>query len=416
MHIVFVTSLVPVAEPRSGYDIANRVIVDALRALGHRVSVLGFLQPGNTPAEAAHTRVLRELEVTNARVGRGRKLAWLSRALLRGEPVSVTKMHAVSQKDVAAALAAFGPYDLLFLNSVQLPGAFLDLFTARPYLFVAHNVEARSARDNASTASSPLRALLFRREARLLAALESRLCRDAGFVFTLADADRPVLGVDSETRSATLPLVTAIEPPPAPSPRQPRYDVGLIGSWSWAANRAGLDWFLTEIAPRLPADFSIAIAGDLEDRPASIPANVQFLGRVPDAREFVRSARVIPLISRLGTGVQLKTIETFEMGLPSVATANALRGLTTRPDNCTVSDDPAAFAAALVHTVTQARDNSIDDRDGRAFHQRQLDGLLAALRTGIERVAARAERSEKPKEEPREDHAESAPPDMLNKE
>ena len=104
---------------------------------------------------------------------------------------------------------------------------------------------------------------------------------------------------------------------------------------------------------------------------------------MPDAREFVRSVRVIPLISQTGTGVQLKTIETFEMGLPSVATQNALRGIAAWPDNCVPAEDPAAFAKALEKLVARARAGENLDLDGRAFHDRQTTALSAALEHGL---------------------------------
>lgn len=383
MHIVFATSLVPVASPSSGYDIANRVIVDALRLMGHRVSVVGFLQPGNEPATPDQTVVLGELEVTNARVGALRKLGWITSAYLRGEPVSVAKMHAASAADVAAALESFGPVDAFMLNSVQLPGAFLDLFSAVPNLYVAHNVEGASAAANAAEVTNLIGRHLFAREARLLSVVETALCERAVFVFTLAEADREALGVASEARSCALPLVTSVEPPSAPGERQPAYDIGLIGSWTWSANRAGLDWFLQQIVPRLPKDVRIAIAGGMDQRPAALPENVEILGRVADARAFVRSARVIPLISRSGTGVQLKTIETFEMGLPSVATSSALRGIAERPANCAVADGAEDFASRLADFVTRARAGEDLDVDGRAFHRGQLNRLQQALGTGL---------------------------------
>ncbi len=79
MHLVFISSLVPAAAPASGYDIANRVIADAARRLGHKVSVLGFLQPGHQPAHPEETRLLGTLEVTNARVGKLQKALWPAR-------------------------------------------------------------------------------------------------------------------------------------------------------------------------------------------------------------------------------------------------------------------------------------------------------------------------------------------------
>ncbi|TIT85114.1 MAG: glycosyltransferase family 4 protein, partial [Mesorhizobium sp.] len=109
----------------------------------------------------------------------------------------------------------------------------------------------------------------------------------------------------------------------------------------------------------------------------------EFVGRVPDAQAFVRAAAVIPLISTAGSGVQLKTIETFELGLPSVATSRSLRGIGHRPDNCVVTDDPIAFAAALEAAAANAR-----DVDGSAFHRRQVKALDAAIKLGLDKLGS----------------------------
>ncbi|RVB28668.1 glycosyl transferase, partial [Mesorhizobium sp. M7A.F.Ca.CA.001.16.1.1] len=97
---------------------------------------------------------------------------------------------------------------------------------------------------------------------------------------------------------------------------------------------------------------------------------------------FVRGAAVIPLISTAGSGVQLKTIETFELGLPSVATSRSLRGIDHRPSNCVVTDDPVAFARAL-----EAAAADIRDVDGSAFRGSQVKALDAAIRLGLEKLA-----------------------------
>jgi hypothetical protein len=387
MHFVFISSLVPVAAPASGYDIANRVIADAIRMLGHQVSVIGFLQPGQEPAPEGRTRLLGELEVTNARVGKWQKAMWLKDAFVHGEPVSVAKMHAVPPDDVRAALSELQPFDGLILNSVQLPGAFHDIFSAYPHAFVAHNAEARTAASNAMSAGTSVARMLYGRDARLLGHLESKLCAGARHVFTLSDTDRSDLKLGESSHATTLPLVTSVMPPLAPE-EQPDgdaaiHDAGLIGSWGWAANRAGLDWFLRRVVPLLPDDFMIAVAGGVGDTPPDVPGNVRFLGRVPDARAFVRSCRVVPLVSRTGTGVQLKSIETFELGLPAVATGNALRGIAVIPENCLRADDPEGFAAALRTQVARARAGDDLRLDGGTFHARQLDGLKAGLERGL---------------------------------
>lgn len=210
-------------------------------------------------------------------------------AFIHGEPVSVAKMHAVTPADVRTALGDLAPIDGLILNSVQLPGAFLDVFARSPSVFVAHNVEARSAADNAQNTANWVTRFLFNRDSRLLAKLEHNLCAASRHVFTLAEADRAALGVAGDDRSTALPLVTSVTPPQAPAARTLLYDAGMIGFWTWAANRAGIDWFLDETVPRLPSNFRIAIAGGIGADVPQAPENVSFLGRVPDARAFVRS-------------------------------------------------------------------------------------------------------------------------------
>lgn len=378
MNLLFATSIVPDGAAASGYEIANAAIIDALRRAGASVTVIGCTWPGKQPIDPDNTIVLGSVDVRTQGTSPGRKLAWMARALASGLTFSSAKLRVVSEQVVRDAVHKAGPFDAYVLNSVQFAGAFEQALGNRPAIFVAHNVEQNSALENAEAASSPLQRLLFRREARLLQALEARLCSRARFVFTLAEEDRAALGVASDARSVALPLVTTASAP-AKTPRTIDCDAALIGTWTWQPNRIGLDWFLHHVVPYLPGDFRVRIAGSAPADLSSPHPGVQFVGRVPDAQAFVRGAAVIPLISTAGSGVQLKTIETFELGLPSVATSRSLRGIAYRPLNCVVTDDPKAFAAALVEAA--ARPGA--DVDGSAFHARQIKALDAAVAKGL---------------------------------
>ncbi|TGR08271.1 glycosyltransferase [Mesorhizobium sp. M4B.F.Ca.ET.190.01.1.1] len=383
MHLLFATSIVPDGALASGYEIANAAIIDALRRAGVRVTVVGFNWPGKPAADPDNTIVLGAVDVRTESAAPLQKLAWVAKAMLSGLTFASVKLRVVSDAEVRAAIGRAGPVDGYVLNSVQFAGAFETLFGDRPSIFVAHNVEHRSAEENAASARSLLQRFLFRREARLLKVMEERLCRQARFVFTLAEEDRAALGVASADRSAVLPLVTrTLAPAPAGS-RRIDCDAALIGTWTWQPNRIGLDWFLQKVVPHLRPDFRIRIAGGMPSGITSTHPGVEFVGRVPDAQDFVRAAAVIPLISTAGSGVQLKTIETFELGLPSVATSRSLRGIGHRPDNCVVTDDPIAFAAALEAAASNGR-----DVDGSAFHRRQVKALDAAIRLGLEKLGS----------------------------
>jgi len=383
MHLLFATSIVPDGALASGYEIANAAIIDALRRAGVRVTVMGFIWPGKAPADPQNTVLLGAVDVRTEGASSLRKLAWAGKAVLSGLTFASVKLRVVADNDIRAAIERAGPFDGYVLNSVQFAGAFENVFGDRPSIFVAHNVEHRSAEENAAAAGSAIERWLFRREARLLKIMEERLCGAARFVFTLAEEDRPALGVASSDRSAVLPLVTRAEAPARKASRRIDCDAALIGTWTWQPNRIGLDWFLARVVPHLRPDFRVRIAGNMPSGITSTHPGVEFVGRVPDAQAFVRGGAVIPLISTAGSGVQLKTIEIFELGLPSVATSRSLRGIGYRPDNCVVADDPVAFAAALEAAVADIR-----DVDGSAFHRRQVKALDAAIAVGLEKLGA----------------------------
>lgn len=381
MHLLFATSIVPDGALASGYEIANAAIIAALRRAGVRVTVIGFTWPGKPASDPQNTIVLGAVDVRTEGASSQQKLAWVAKAMLSGLTFASVKLRVVTDSEVRAAVERAGPFDGYVLNSVQFAGAFERLFADRPSIFVAHNVEHRSAQENAAAAGGLFQRLLFRREARLLKAMEERLCSRARFVLTLAEEDRSALGVASDDRSAALPLVTCAEAPVQNEPRRIDCDAALIGTWTWQPNRIGLDWFLTNVVPHLRPDFRVRIAGGVPSGLTSAHPGVEFVGRVPDAQAFVRGAAVIPLISTSGSGVQLKTVETFELGLPSVATSHSLRGIDHRPVNCVVTDDPVAFAGALESAVADVR-----DVDGSAFHRRQVKALDAAIRLGLEKL------------------------------
>lgn len=388
MHLVFATSIVPHGAPATGYEIANAAIIDALRRAGVRVTVLGFTWPGKAPADPKNTVVLGSVDVRTDSASATQKATWLARAVVEGVTFASIKLRTVSRERIRAALRGIGAFDGYVLNSVQFAGAFEGLFDDKPAIFVAHNVEHRSADENAAAARDTMQRYLYRREAKLLEGLERRLCDKASFVFTLAEEDRAELGVSMPGKSTALPMITPASRYHPACPRQPKYDATLIGTWTWQPNRIGLDWFLEEVVPLLPSIFSIAIAGSLPAGMASRHPGVSFVGRVPDAIEFVRSGRVVPLISRAGSGVQLKSIETFELGLPAVATSRSLRGIDNWPQNCLVADDPVEFARHLIQAAASAHD--VDPSRFREEQRVALDSRvelgLAALR-GAERRA-----------------------------
>jgi hypothetical protein len=384
LRLAFLTSLIPVARPDTGFEIANAAILSALREAGHQVTAIGFVRPGEVPAEPDRSVVLAEVDIENAAVSKLQQLRWLAAALRFGLPIACAKLRLAGAGRLVEAVRAHGPFDALVLNSVMLPGAFPALPEVAPCILVEHNIEHASARQNARNAGNPVLRRLFAREARLLEAIERGLCRQARFVWTLAEEDRRALGPEAAEKSAVLPLVSGAALPAAVADGDEpvRFDVGLIGTWTWAPNRIGLEWFLREVCPLLPDDVRIAVAGRVPPDLLA-PPRVTLVGRVPAADQFLRSCRVVALSSRAGTGVQLKTIETMQLGLPAVATTLSCRGFTGLPANFTLADSAPDFAHALADRVRAVRAGSPQRLDGTVFLARQQAALAAGIAEGL---------------------------------
>jgi glycosyltransferase involved in cell wall biosynthesis len=383
LRLAFLTALIPVEKPDTGFEIANAAVLSALRAAGHEVTAFGFLRPGEAAADPAGSVVIGHVAIENAEVGKARKLRWLGQAMRSNLPVACAKLRLAGADRLVEAVRAQGPFDALILNSVMLPGAFPELLELGPCVLVEHNIEHVSARQSAAHAGNPFMRWLYAREARLLEAIERRLWETCRFIWTLAEEDRAALGPEHQGKAAVLPLVSGTAPKTSASDVAVAYDIGLIGTWSWAPNFVGLDWFLREVCPMLPADLTIAVAGRLPPGMAEPPRQVTLLGRVPDADDFLRSCRIVALSSRAGTGVQLKTVQAMQLGLPAVSTTLSCRGFTEIPDNFSLADTPQAFAEALVRRVAEIAAGDPQRRDGAAFLARQQAALAAGLARGL---------------------------------
>ncbi len=311
------------------------------------------------------------------------KARWMIGAIASGLPVGGSKLRVVSWKQLKDALQNCGDIDGIVINSVQMPTAFPQLVDFAPFIYVAHNVEHRSARQNASSAAGARERYLYGRDSRLLQPIEEELCKKAVHVFVLSDDDRSVFELGRE-RASMLPLVF---PPLASSNTNNvaiTHDVGLIGTWTWQPNFVGLEWFVREVVPLLNDDIKTAIAGSAPAMIATDHPGLKFVGRVASAEEFVAQSGVLALVSRSGTGVQLKTIEAFQTGMPCVATRSSVRGIAKIPENCRVEDEPGAFATALNQLAGSVRKGDIGRIDGDRFAAIQRNGLHQALRLGLD--------------------------------
>ena len=316
-------------------------LFSALAEAGTVVRVVALDRPG----------ALEEAPYTVRLAGRGpRGWAAVAHHALGGLPPSLARFRSTRLlRAVDDEVRSFGP-DLVHLEQLQLAWLISHLPRRLPVVLREQNVESRILERLAAASRGPTR-WLTRREARRVGAAEARACRAAGLVAAISEEDAEALrSLAPDARVEVVPPAW----PALPGPHGARLDgdppLICAGSFDWLPNRDGARWLLDEVWPLLrvelprgvlhlagPGSRSLAGAG---------AAGVVRHGTVDIALFDPRAIAVVPV--RAGSGVRVRLLEAWSLGLPAITTAVGGEGLVIRDgDGALLADDPASFAAAL---------------------------------------------------------------------
>ena len=148
----------------------------------------------------------------------------------------------------------------------------------------------------------------------------------------------------------------------------------FLGSLDWRPNLEAVTWFLESVWPivrrAVPrARFLVGGSNPPPDLAGRLGAEgVRFLGRVPDARDFLASgaAMVVPL--RSGGGMRVKILEAMALGVPVISSPLGAAGIGALDGTeILLAAGPEALAAACTALLLD-RDRAV--AIGRAGRQR----------------------------------------------
>lgn len=372
MHALFLTTVLP-GNQRGGGEVVSQLFIEAIRAAGWSLTVLGYQRRGDPSALGPDVVAIGERTIETA-AGRTAAMGWFAQALVRRLPYTSAKFRSrVYRTAVVEALMRESP-DLVVIDHSQLAWILDEIRMEAPVAVVAHNVEADLYEAVAGEAQRlPARAV-YSREARLVLSAERRLVRRAAQVWTLTESDARCLGgAVFAIPSRSLRRVTSSPPPTAA--------IRLLGSWTWKPNREGLEWFVAEVLERLPPGPPVQIAGRGAQWLTAHP-RIELVGVVPNAAEFLAGARVIAVPSVRGGGVQVKTLDAIASGVPVVASPAALRGIGAVPASVQRADTAEHFARELTRLAVANPDPKVSDEAiawSRVRYERFFADVAAAL-------------------------------------
>jgi glycosyltransferase involved in cell wall biosynthesis len=245
-------------------------------------------------------------------------------------------------------------------------------------LLDAHNALYRVFSQLAEHEASPLRALLYRREARRLESYERRLVKAFDRVTYVSEYDLQALEPQrnaSDSVPRVLPICIDLAERAPVRPCAAPNCVTCLGTMFWPPNAEGVLWFGNEVWPsvvaRVPDARFLVIGKHPPPRLqalASGRAGIEVLGYVSDPEPYLAqtAAFVVPLQS--GAGMRVKIVDGWCWGLPVVSTTDGAEGILGRDgEHLLIADDPGAFADSVVVLLTQSALRKRLRRQGRQW-------------------------------------------------
>jgi len=388
VNIGFVTTRL-FGAPRNGGEICSARLLDELLNDGHRVQLIGRGPLPDAARPGVQAQSIGPAVPPFDTLPRAKQAAALLAAVATAQASTVQRLAAGGASAGARrALAAahLQGSDLLVLDHLQT-WRWVQALRPRPAatLVMMHNLESDGYAEQARAAKAAgqrLRAFVLQREACLLRRLELHMLQHASAVACLSEADAAALRTRAQACGARpvvevlpgFPLAVDVRRQPAVNPSSPPGPrrIGLLGTWTWAPNRAGLGWLLEEVLPRLPRQCELVLAGTgLEE--VALPDRARWLGRVADTRSFYGQVDVVAVPSFSGSGVQEKAIEAVGAARAVVATSHALRGLMPGlPPHVHVADEAAGFARLCAQAAPTAEPAHAAAVERWAAQRRQL--------------------------------------------
>ena len=337
-EILFLAHRVPFP-PDRGDKIRSHHLLRAIAALGP-VHVGTF---GETDADMACEAELAGVTKSHCLVHRTKPLAQAGlEALASGKPVSLTAFDSPRLRAWVADTLARYPVTRIFVFSGQM-GQYVPADFTGPVVIDLCDVDSAKFEAYACDHSWP-RAVLDRREARLLAREEERLAHraDATLLVTDAEADlfrsRLTSSARVDVRAVRNGIDTAVYNPERVM-RHPALADGsgphlvFTGQMDYPPNIAAVQRMAQTILPtvraRLPqATFHVVGRAPTADVQAlDGQGGVRVWGEVPDVKPFLAAADLVVAPLSIARGVQNKVLEAMAMARPVVLSEEAATGI-----------------------------------------------------------------------------------------
>jgi len=225
-----------------------------------------------------------------------------------------------------------------------------------PSVLFQHNVESEIWRRHALTESHPLKRVMYKIEFQKMLRYEQVMIRKFQHVIAVSENDRELMNqwVDGSRVTVVPTGVDLQQYKPSAARESASPLVVFVGAMDWEPNVDGVEYFCSQIWPKVLAevpDAQFRIVGRNPDKRVQKWASntVQVTGRVPSVVDHLRDAAAVIVPLRIGGGTRLKIYEAMATGRAVVSTTIGAEGLDVHHgEDVVLADEPERFAQAVV--------------------------------------------------------------------
>jgi glycosyltransferase involved in cell wall biosynthesis len=416
MRFLFLTQIVPYP-PDSGPRVKTWNVLRYLSEMGHQIILASFVRP----EEQANLKMLEGVcsQVHAVRMQRSRfaDVYYLLRSQISGRPFIIERDDLREMRSLVSRLVKTEAIDCVYADQLTMTQFATDLRRLdslddgpdreelsaskdRPLIiYDAHNAVWTTVERMAENAHWLMRPLI-ELEARRVKRYQAGVVRNFDHTFAVTEVDRGQLlaaaaeldGVADANTSGKLSVfpITVDTGNLQPIERRPSgVNIMTLGTLHYPPNADGIRWFAMEVFPlvrQTVPEAKLTIVGknppqDFIQLAQDDPEHIVVTGYVPDLLPYYADSVLVVVPVRAGSGMRVRILETFALGMPTVTTTVGLEGIdAVAGEEVLVADSAPDFAASVVEVLMDEDKQNQLARRGRSLAESRYDWQVGLSR------------------------------------
>jgi glycosyltransferase involved in cell wall biosynthesis len=377
---------------------------------GHQIILASFVRKEEEPHVASLKLVCSQVHTIPIRRSRPRDMYYLFRSQVTRRPFLIERDDNNEMRQLVKSIVEEDSVDCIYADQITMTQFASEILRgnsatnnskgterSRPILiYDAHNAVWTTVERMVDTAPWFLRSII-KHEAQRVKRYQVEIVRDFDHTFAVTEVDRQLMinGLAEFTSNQKVSVSRKISVFPItvdtarlqPIHRQPSgYQIMTLGTLHYPPNADGIRWFVKEVFPLVRQEIpqaQLTIVGknpppDFLQFASSDSEHITVTGYVPELKPYYENASLVVIPVRAGSGMRVRILEAFALGMPTVTTTVGLEGIEGTPgENILVADTAIEFASAVVQLLM---DRSLQQKlsdGGRRLAENRYDWRVA---------------------------------------